>query len=603
MMTMIQQFRFFLLTFSLLVMTCGIATAQNFLSSKPGDRLGTVPHNADIERALKSSAIDKVAVQCEGWNETVASFARLKLHDLTGRSHIGNQNASFTILSMIYQNDLWMTAKIFPLEHPDLQKVLNAKDKWVSAKDVVGNPNMEELMTQLRAYNAKDAELTRTTKLLNAVEQTRRLGREDRILTSFAADNITAEEITKLLDSSDEYRAVKEKRAALKKEIAGKEAFAKAGNALLARVNSLMALPAQFLIVPDTESVDGAWVRPMAVGAAVQTPLFVAGMKFDKALAEAFNSGNPSTIGASTEEFLRAMSRSRFYPTENFRVAENLYVKSNPWRYAAWAYLLAAITFGLHIFFRNRGFYIGAFVLMGSGFLFHTGGVALRLYFRGAAPVSNMFESITFCSWAVMLIALFVEGFSRRALAGLGSAIIAFLLLTGAGLMPLHDTRLHPLRAVLDSYWLNIHVTMMLLSYAAFSISAFFSLLYLAKSWLGRESLFGGEPMMTMMQTEEFAYRLVQLGWPILTFGITLGGVWADHAWGRFWGWDPKETWAFITWCGYTVYLHTRMVMGWRGTRSAMACVAGFVLVMITWLGVSYLPWFAGGLHTYASPN
>src|SRR5690606_14227366 len=101
----------------------------------------------------------------------------------------------------------------------------------------------------------------------------------------------------------------------------------------------------------------------------------------------------------------------------------------------------------------------------------------------------------------------------------------------------------------------------------------------------------------------EFAYRLVQVGWPILTFGVALGAVWADTAWGRYWGWDPKETWAFITWVTYTVYLHTRMVLGWRGRWSAAACLIGFLMVLITWLGVSFIPLFAGGLHTYASPT
>ena len=144
---------------------------------------------------------------------------------------------------------------------------------------------------------------------------------------------------------------------------------------------------------------------------------------------------------------------------------------------------------------------------------------------------------------------------------------------------------------------------MMLISYAAFAIAAFFAGLYLVKHFTGRESLLGGKPLMTMPQTEEFAYRLVQLGWPILTLGVALGAVWADTAWGRFWGWDPKETWAFITWVGYTVYLHTRMVMGWRGKWSAAACLLGFVLVLITWIGVSYIPLFAGGLHSYASPT
>jgi cytochrome c-type biogenesis protein CcsB len=315
---------------------------------------------------------------------------------------------------------------------------------------------------------------------------------------------------------------------------------------------------------------------------------------------------------------------------------------------------------------------------MAGGFVWHTAAVGIRLYLTGHVPVSNMFESITFTSWAMILIAFIYEAYqwafqkdSRRGLAALGAMTVGFLLLTGASLMPLHETRIHPLRAVLNSYWLNIHVTMMLLSYAAFGIAAFVAIFYLLRSlrddeapkvalysgiggggllglyyflymlapnvpldsiisltrvlafafggilalaavltlitmgvrWISGQ--FGGASLdlISLPQTEEFAYRLVQVGWPILTVGITLGAVWADTAWGRYWGWDPKETWAFITWVAYTVYLHTRIVMGWRGRWSAAVCVIGFIMVMITWWGVSYLPWFSGGLHSYASPN
>jgi cytochrome c-type biogenesis protein CcsB len=214
-----------------------------------------------------------------------------------------------------------------------------------------------------------------------------------------------------------------------------------------------------------------------------------------------------------------------------------------------------------------------------------------------------MYESITFTAWSAIVIGATFEIMQRRGFVGLVTAVVGLLALILVAQMPLHDIRMHPLRAVLNSYWLNIHVTMMLVSYGAFAIAAGVAVVYLLKSFLGRDALFGGTPLMDLEQTEEFAYRLVQVGWPILTVGICLGAVWADTAWGRYWGWDPKETWAFITWIVYTIYLHSRMVMGWRGRVSALACVIGFIMVLITWLGVSYIPWFAGGLHTYASPG
>jgi cytochrome c-type biogenesis protein CcsB len=107
-------------------------------------------------------------------------------------------------------------------------------------------------------------------------------------------------------------------------------------------------------------------------------------------------------------------------------------------------------------------------------------------------------------------------------------------------------------------------------------------------------------PMPTTQVLELFTYRAIQIGYPLLTWGIFSGAVWADHAWGRFWAWDPKETWSLITWFVYTIFLHMRLRHGLSGRALALASIAGFISVLITWLGVSYLPIFAG-LHSYAN--
>lgn len=578
------------------------AAGESWLSSDAGSRFSTVPHDPTMQEAVRASLLNLIVVQHEGWQETVPTFARLMINELTGRTSVHGQDPSYTILSMIYENHCWYGARIFPLEHPDLLDILQVRDKWVSARDVTENPNLPKLLDLLRSASSRRDDLEQLTRLLNAVEQVYRLGREDRVLMSF--EGITPDQILALLDNPEKLKAEHARRIELVKATDKEKPLLKAGNSLLRRVRLLNEMPGEFLIVPDSEAAENTWIIPAAFTTDGSSPIATAGRSFDLSMRQAFLSQQPDLVRQAGEKFLPVIERSRFYPSETFRKTQNWYVRNNPWRIAAWIYLLAAITFGLQFFFRRRPLYWSAVAISLVGFLFHTAAVAIRLYLKGGhMPVSNMFEAITFCSWGVLFIAIIMEGWHRKGLVGLGATTIAFLLLTGAGLMPLHDTRLHPLRAVLDSYWLNIHVTMMLLSYAAFAISAFFSLVYIVKSFLGREALFGEEPVMSLAQTEEFAYRLVQIGWPILTFGVTLGAVWADNAWGRYWGWDPKETWAFITWCTYTVYLHTRMVMGWRGRWSAIACLVGFLMVLITMLGVSYLPWFAGGLHSYASPT
>jgi len=646
-------------------------------TTAPADvRKDSIPHDAAMEAAVKASSLDLIAVQHEGWAETLPTYARLKVHELTGRQKVPGQDPSYTILSLIYETPRWLTARVLPVEHPDLLPALDLDGKWVSWRQVTESPKLKSMVERLQAGAARETELKQIRTLVNTVEQAKRLGASERVLAQYELEGVSPAQVGELLDNPEKLVETHRRRKELEAEVKANAPFQRAGERLLNRCNVLTSIGETFLIAPYPDAIDGAWARPAVLAGAGSTTWKAAG-EFDTQLGAALLGNKPEQIAPAASAFLEVASRSRAYPSEPFRKAQNFYVNTNPWRIAAWTYLLSAITFGLFAFFQHRGFYWGGIGIMGLGFIAHTAAMGLRLYLKGHVPVSNMFEAITFCSWAVVLIAMVVEAFSRRALVGIGAMVTAFLLLTGAGLMPLHDTRIHPLRAVLNSYWLNIHVTMMLFSYAAFAIAAFFACVYLVRALTARQLavsaawsggvgavLFGlyflavrseayflgastwiniglraaelvlmlggglglltaaaaglgwvikmlfsiggggsGDGLMSLVQTEEFAYRLVQLGWPLLTLGVTLGGVWADTAWGRFWGWDPKETWAFITWVVYTVYLHSRMVMGWRGKWSAVACLLGFVVVLITFLGVSYLPWFSGGLHSYASPT
>lgn len=650
------------------------------LSSDETSRFFTIPHDTALAKAIAEAPLEMVAVQHEGWSETLPTFASLKLHEITGRGKIRGQDPVYTLLSIVYTPERWQTARVLPVEHPRLLETLSLDGKWVSPRQVKQSAGLNGLIEELETAARRNAELRRVRKVLNAVEQAHRLGANERVLTQYENDPnipVPASEVARLLEKPEELKPLHDRRRELQGLLDRDKAYTEAGGKLLDRAMALDHLKETLLIIPDAESIDGSWMKIGSMAAA--RGITQAGEAFDDALRQAFVAGNPGGLGAATTQFLSIAERSRLYPTENFRKAQNWYIFTNPWRIAAWIYLLSACLYGLFLFFHSRSFYWPALGLGVLGFLFHTSAVGLRFYLKGHIPVSNMFEAVTFCSWAVMLIALIVETFSRKALVGLGAAILAFLLLTGAGLMPIHQTRIHPLRAVLNSYWLNIHVTMMLVSYAAFALASVFAVIYLVRSlsarearlagligiggggalalvytlltnseavlqtsasWLnnivnafeiatllgggflliggaisvggygirtGIDKLRSGRPsrasIMTLEQTEQFCYRLVQLGWPILTLGVALGAVWADTAWGRFWGWDPKETWAFITWIAYTVYLHVRMVMGWRGRWSAAACLLGFIMVLITWLGVSYLPWFSGGLHSYASPT
>jgi len=154
----------------------------------------------------------------------------------------------------------------------------------------------------------------------------------------------------------------------------------------------------------------------------------------------------------------------------------------------------------------------------------------------------------------------------------------------------------------LQSYWLKIHVTSMMASSGILVSSFVFAALYLvkdrsasAKSWLNGSAIAARLPSLETL--DRLTFRAILLGFPIWTFGTMAGAIWGEHAWGRWWGWDPKETWAAITWIVYAIYLHSHSLRAWRGRRTALIATAGFLSIMVTLYAVNL--WIVG-LHSYA---
>ncbi|MDX2175746.1 MAG: c-type cytochrome biogenesis protein CcsB [Candidatus Sumerlaeia bacterium] len=593
-----------LLSWLLAAILLAAPSAAQTLSDDDSSRFSTIPHSAEMERAIVSSPAERLVVMTDGIRETLLTASRIRLDELTGRTEIRGQDPEYTFLSMVYEPERWWDAAILPLEHPRVAEILGADGKWVSAHFVAANPSLARLEGSAAEAAKHKADFDAMTRRLNAAEQVLRLRDRELALSSLATEELPREAILELVEDPAKRRESLRERASLADKVAEEKAFLEATQRLFHRVSMVGGMRDHLVLVPNREDIRGDWFRPgEGTPGRGDEAVFEAAKRLDAALASAFRQAEPSDVPRAVAAFLDVAEDHPSYPPLERRAVKNAYKEMNPFRSAAGLFMASAVGFGFFFFFgRSPLRWIGT-GLFGLAFIAQTFGVGTRLYISGHMPVSNMYESITFTCWVAMLLAGGIELRRRDGVAGIGAAILGFLMLAGASSMPLHDTRFHPLRAVLNSYWLNIHVTAMLISYAAFALAAVFAAAYLLKSATGREALFGGRPIMTLDQTEQFTYRLVQVGWPILTLGITLGAVWADVAWGRYWGWDPKETWAFITWIVYTVYLHSRMVMGWRGRLSAAACVLGFVCVVITWLGVSYHPWFSGGLHSYASPT
>jgi cytochrome c-type biogenesis protein CcsB len=204
------------------------------------------------------------------------------------------------------------------------------------------------------------------------------------------------------------------------------------------------------------------------------------------------------------------------------------------------------------------------------------------------APLANFYESLIFFAWCLPALGLLAF---RRYLKGyLGSliAILSTLLLAYASFGV--DSNIKPLMPALKSNWLLVHVVTAFLGYAAFALAFGSAILYLIQDRRPRPSL----PSLPVL--DSLIYRTTVLGFLLLTLGIITGAVWAETAWGRYWSWDPKETWSLITWFIYAALLHARLLKGWHGRRIAWLAVLGFMAVLFTYFGVSFL---LTGLHSY----
>ena len=212
----------------------------------------------------------------------------------------------------------------------------------------------------------------------------------------------------------------------------------------------------------------------------------------------------------------------------------------------------------------------------------------------GHAPLSNLYESLVFFSWTILIIYLFVERKYKNRTIGAFVTPLAFFAMAYASL---HNNSIQPLIPALKSNWLIAHVITCFIGYAAFAIALGTSCMYLIKKrdTEGKSLLLKRFPEPNTI--DELTYQMIMLGFLFLSIGIITGAVWANSAWGRYWGWDPKETWSLITWFIYATVLHAKMMRGWHGKRIAYLSIAGFAAVLFTYFGVNWLP----GLHSYGA--
>ncbi|MCW3156642.1 c-type cytochrome biogenesis protein CcsB [Micropruina sp. KQZ13P-5] len=230
------------------------------------------------------------------------------------------------------------------------------------------------------------------------------------------------------------------------------------------------------------------------------------------------------------------------------------------------------------------------------GWASHLAGVVMRGVAGNRFPWGNMYEFVTAAMLFIVTIFL-VLAFRGVRWLGLPVTLLAVI---GQGLaVTVFYVAVAPLVPALHSVWFVIHIVAAAVAGAAFNVGGLLSILYLLKSRAVRREKVRGylAKLPSPTRIDELAYRFHAFAFPLWTFAIAAGSVWAEYAWGRFWGWDPKETWSLVTWVVYAGYLHARATAGWRGRRAAVVAIVGLACFWFNFVGINLL---VSGLHSYA---
>lgn len=489
--------------------------------------------------AKPGDAINYLQVQDGGRIKPYDSFAREMLEIVYGKSKFEGRAATEIVLTWMLSPQAWQGKKIFEVRnHQVLEAMKLPKDqRWFSGDEIFGNERFSLLRQELQAKRETKEKLDPYFQALQRLEN-----------QFFVFQEIAAGRMLKI-------------------------APPKEGDAWVAVADLDPVLQEKFVALTK------AFVSHIGAMAQGQDTSATA-VDLDKAVgifAEAARAQNPQV-----------------YNHDQVVKAEVHYNSFHPFRWAYILYFLGFITL-LLVWTLNKEFLMrGAWVFLLGGFLLHTYGFALRMYIMDRAPVSNMYETVVWVAWGTILFAAILEWIYKfRLILVAGTLVSAFGLVIADFAPAVLDPTLQPLEPVLRSnYWLTIHVMTITISYAAFFLAfglADIGLIYYLR---GEE-----KHQAKIKDIVTGIYRSMQIGVAFLAPGIILGGIWADYSWGRFWGWDPKETWALIALLGYLAVLHARFAGLIRNFGMVVTGIITFSLVIMAWYGVNFV--LGAGLHSY----
>jgi cytochrome c-type biogenesis protein CcsB len=483
--------------------------------------------------ALAKSDLDPLRtlpVQEGGRVKPFDTWAREMLVDTYGKSSWEGNSATAVAMSMMVDGEAWKQKPIVKIEHLALKRKFSfdAGRKYFTFDEVVGN-----------------------AAFLSWVEELRQSGRDD-----FSS-----------------------------MEKAGLDVYGR-----LALIDSVTRRIVPH-VVPGVRDADQPWMSMGDLDQMQGAPFVADLVQKWSAVQSTALAGGPA-LASAVNAWTSAISGNAGWKLVDVKRnrLEALYNSVAPFR-KAWAiYVLSFTVFMVGWLTGKRVLGFAGMVLLWVAFFAHTLGLLARQYLAGRPPISNLYEALTFVVWGVVFFSILFEMGHRRRVHGTIAAVLGSIGLVLAETLPI-ERHLNPLVAVLRSYWLQYHVTTILLSYSALTMAAGLAHFHLFAEW------FAPHRTELIRKTQQLLYTAMKMGVTFLATGIILGAVWASESWGRYWGWDPKETWSLITLMGYLAVLHGRFA-GWLTPYgTAVANVACWGLVLFTFYGVNY---FLVGLHSYA---
>ncbi|WP_038017408.1 cytochrome c biogenesis protein [Synechococcus sp. PCC 7335] len=487
-------------------------------------------------------ALETIVVQQGGRKkplDTVAQETVARIHGATAYKHDGIvEDSMTTFMSLWLNNRDWNQAPFVLFSYRPLkEKVgLDPDQKYFSFQTLMTNQALGDVVRQAHKQDLEGEDLSR--------DQREALAIEDRLtLMLGSVDDNAIAVVPHPADTKGKWMGISEAEALYSTE------------AITPLLSNFVAMKQQFLTQPT------------------QLPRL-------------------SPLASQLKSDLRALSPA-VYPAVGAMDKEVFFNHFHPFAKAWKLYGIAFVIMLATVWIKPIELYWSAIGLFVSGVIVQSYGFLLRMQIADRPPVTNMYESVIWVGFGIAAIALVFELIYKAKYYLLAAAPLAVMCLILADSLPaVLDPSISPLVPVLrDNFWLSIHVPTIALSYASFALA-----LGIGHVALG-SYLFTPSAKSRIQLLSQLNYRVLQVGVLLLTAGIILGGIWAHFSWGRFWGWDPKETWALIALLCYLVPLHGRLV-GWIGNFGiSVASVAAFNAVLMAWYGVNFV--LGTGLHSY----